>query len=503
MKLDIKLLLALLLFVTACSDDFLDADPDRYLSSDRADELLKTNPDKITEGYLLGMYYDLFKYRDSHDDFGLRAMMLATDMMTDDIAYNITQWFNFDYQLDNRGAPYRRPRSAWRTMYDGIRGANTVIGLIKPQDGEELENAVSRNAIGQAYTARAYFYFWLINMYQHPYQWNKDAPGVPIITEDEMKLARQPVRDVYDLILSDIDKGYNYLKGTNSASGRLNQYAAAAIYAKVLSFVNDYPNQWQEVVKYADIAIDGVPLMTADELAGFGFNTVSGNKNEVLWGALISTETNTFYASFMSHIDADAGGYGGALGQYKEPTSELVEALAAQEGDVRQMWFEERLINGEEEDENGDPIKVSRDPKLYVNKKFRDVGGFESDYIYLRVAEMHYLKAEALYLDGHEGDAKAALETIMQARMAGYTCTKSGEELMAEIDLQKRIDMWGEGTRLFDLKRRNEAIDRTGSENHRPNVIMNVLANDKLLIYRIPQVEIDANDEIGQEDQNP
>ncbi|MCS2703240.1 hypothetical protein NXX46_00015 [Phocaeicola vulgatus] len=37
---------------------------------------------------------------------------------------------------------------------------------------------------------------------------------------------------------------------------------AAAIYANILSFVNDYPDQWNEVAKYAKLAIEGGSLMS-------------------------------------------------------------------------------------------------------------------------------------------------------------------------------------------------------------------------------------------------
>ena len=46
---------------------------------------------------------------------------------------------------------------------------------------------------------------------------NKDKLGIPIYTESETKLNRVPVSEVYEQILSDIDKGYNYLKGKGIA----------------------------------------------------------------------------------------------------------------------------------------------------------------------------------------------------------------------------------------------------------------------------------------------
>ena len=87
-----------------------------------------------------------------------------------------------------------------------------LIGLA--EDGDETVETM----LGQSYTIRAYCYFWLINLYQQPYQWNQEKPGIPIYTETETRLERVPVKEVYDQILSDIDKGYNYLKGKGISS---------------------------------------------------------------------------------------------------------------------------------------------------------------------------------------------------------------------------------------------------------------------------------------------
>lgn len=57
-----------------------------------------------------------------------------------------------------------------------------------------------------------------------------------------------------------------------------------AIYANILSFVNDYPDQWNEVAKYAKLAIEGGSLMSEKELLS-GFNDLS--LSEVLWGLIL------------------------------------------------------------------------------------------------------------------------------------------------------------------------------------------------------------------------
>ena len=87
----------------------------------------------------------------------------------------------------------------------------------------------------------------------------------------------------------------------------------------------------------------------------------------------------------------------------------------------------------------------------------------------------------------------------MQTRVPGYTCDKSGDALLEEIEIQKRIEMWGEGRRLFDMKRRNEDLDRTHATNHSATTPKSVPAGDKLFIYQIPDKELNANSAITEQ----
>nr|WP_241510183.1 RagB/SusD family nutrient uptake outer membrane protein [Phocaeicola vulgatus] len=57
------------------------------------------------------------------------------------------------------------------------------------------------------------------------------------------------------------------------------------------------------------------------------------------------------------------------------------------------------------------------------------------------------------------------LTTIMKTRNPKYETSATSDALLQEIELQKRIEMWGEGRRLFDMKRRNESLDRTHAIN--------------------------------------
>ncbi|WP_319504031.1 RagB/SusD family nutrient uptake outer membrane protein [Bacteroides graminisolvens] len=480
------------LFISSCSGDFLDKEPTQNASEEQVQELLKNDPTKI-QAYITGYYRNLFDPESgaSHDDFGLKAIELATDLMGSDMAYYNSHFFVYDYNWDNRGSGYRRPTQTWQQLYAVISGANTVISSLKPKEGESISTEIEY-MLGQSYTVRAYAYFWLVNMFQQPYQWNKDKLGIPLYTEDQTRLERCSVSDVYAQILSDIDKGYNYLKGKGIAKkSELNEFAAAAIYANVLAFVSDEPNQWQKVAQYAELAIAGGTLMNSTELLS-GLNNI--NLSEVLWGADIDSESNTFYASFMSHMDPYSPGYGGDLGNYKMIASDLYDKIS--DTDIRKKWFGVDLA------ESNALYKYS----AYVQKKFIDVGSqggdvFSSDYIYLRTGEMYFLEAEALFMAGDESGAKAKLSSIMLTRDPQYSVTVSGDALLDEIKLQKRIEMWGEGRRLLDMKRRAEPLDRTQGINHRPTVLKTAGANDYRMIYLIPDKELNANSEITE--QNP
>jgi len=67
--------------------------------------------------------------------------------------------------------------------------------------------------------------------------------------------------------------------------------------------------------------------------------------------------------------------------------------------------------------------------------------------------------------------------------------------------VQRRIELWGEGFRWYDLNRLNLPLDRTGS-NQTVAVagFMEVAAGDNMWTWPIPQDEMDANDLM---EQNP
>ena len=120
------------------------------------------------------------------------------------------------------------------------------------------------------------------------------------------------------------------------------------------------------------------------------------------------------------------------------------------------------------------------------------------DVILMRASEMYLIEAEALARQNKNTEAQNVLFTLVSARDAGYTkSTNTGQALVDEILVQRRIELFLEGHRWFDMLRNDEALDLTnsgadpdlyldGMQQAKPSV------NDKW-IFMIPQRELDAN----------
>ncbi len=495
-----------LLLATACSEGYLETSPSEYLDEESLTEVIRKDPSKV-KAYVTGSYTSLYNagdYASSDDDTGLPCLKLAVDIRCEDIAYHRdAHFFKGDYQLTSRKATHRRVKSTWSLFYHVIDNANTVIKLLKPAQGEEVTDKETKITLGEAYSLRAYAYFWLINLWQHPYSAGTDQPGVPLKTDTEYRMERVSVGEIYTQILTDIDKGYNYLKGEGFHNGKvgISEFAAAAIYANALLFTGDNVHAAQ----YAEIAAKSTPLNSQSEMLS-GFNSL--NMSEVIWGYKPSSAIALFYDSFLSHVDPYMAGYGGTSGFRKLVASDLYDHIA--DNDIRKQWF------GYNETHNINKVDYSYEQNLnftnYLQNKFLDVyitdGGsaFTSSVIYLRSGEMYFVAAEAYYLSGNEAKAREMLNTVMESRIPDYKCTETGDALYRTICWQKRIETWMEGCRFFDAKRRGETIDRSTSINHAIDLAsfdaVTYSGRDYRLIFHIPNGEMENNPSISTEDDN-
>ncbi len=489
----IIVLFSLTIFLISCGDDFLNPDVTANATKDQITDVGKTSPEAIAvilEGMLNGIYAYTTEYQGTHDVFSVMSVELAGDMMTEDVAQLMNHYFYFDYQIDNRNSTYRRVIQSWITAYTIISKSNEVIEKIDPK----VTNATLKAYLGQALALRSYGFLMAIQRFQQTYKGNEQALGIPLYLTsqdenyvDDQKFPRVPVQKVYDQILSDLERAVGLLEGYNRpATTVINKNVAAGFLARACMVTE----KWDDAAKYANMARQGYSLMTANECKVDGFNDIS-NK-EWMWGADITGETTTKFASFFSHICTYDAGYGGAVGAYKAIDKRLFDQISLT--DARRNHFK---VPGSVVDNTSSLPEVKA--PVYTNLKFKKVTGWLADYVYMRASEMYLIEAEAYAHLNRGAEAAQVLKLLMQNRDPNWNKSTVSVE---DVFLQKRIELWGEGHIFYDYLRLKKGVNRIyDGSNHLEKIQLE--AGDWRFIYQIPQTEIDNNIDIPEKDQNP
>ena len=120
---------------------------------------------------------------------------------------------------------------------------------------------------------------------------------------------------------------------------------------------------------------------------------------------------------------------------------------------------------------------------------------------------MYLIEAEALARQtGKEAQAKDVLLLLAKNRDPQYTLsTNTGQALIEEILIQRRIELWGEGRNWTDLKRLNLPLVRPTSANaggglHVESFAVKIFepAGTNNWLWMLPKAEIDTNKDLQQ-----
>lgn len=503
----IKLLalpLALSLMMVGCKKDFLTTVP-----SDAVPRASLFETTAKTQLFLDGAYKNMFSFAlngtGRHDDFGPAAYQLDGDLMGNDMVVHSLGygWFNSSYQYTEYAqvAATRHPERAWNRFYYFVGVANELLERTDAAAGTQQEKDIIK---GQAHGMRAFAYYYLINYFQQTYKGNEGNKGVPLhlVTTDPNPKGRGTVQEVYDAIIADLAAAETLLNGKPRASkNNIDVSVVRGFQARVALLQED----WTTAATKANQARQGYTLMTAAQYQG-GFNDIANV--EWMWGSRIPSAEATVYASLMSHFDITNNGYAG-LGGQKKITKALYDMIPA--GDVRKTVFRTVAAGA---------TTQANPPMNQLKFRVKNAGSWEADYLYMRAAEMYLIEAEALARQGagQEANARTVLQTLVQARFPAYTTSATGTALINEILLQRRIELWGEGFALIDIKRLKTGLNRPGGDgNHGgSNLQTGSLAGsnfppgatttgpaDPRFIMKIPQAELDLNPNIPLSDQNP
>ncbi len=474
----------LLALTLGCKEEFLDKQPQGdFITESQLGNAAELNPE-LVNGTLQGVYATMFNTQTGgttgHDDFGHKAYDLFADFMSSDMALSVSTygWYRAgitEYQA-MQDFTFDENRQTWQHYYTMVRSSNTVIATLGGSDAEPGTD-VNRHILGQALAMRAHSYFYLVSYYANDY--NVDAPILPLYlgaTNDGQ--AKATTAEVYTLMEADLNRSIELLSNYNRPSKtEVSKEVAQAILAYVIASTRDV-SRMGEVVALTDavIANSGATPMSAAEITG-GFNNVA--IPGWLWGADLTADIGLGLISWWGQVDAFSYSYAWA-GDAKAMDASLYDAIPADDARKAQFFAGTGYYNLMPLDKFYDDDRVIGGAS----------GTVTADYVYMRIAEMHLLKAEALAKMGQDGPARTALANLLALRLpdTSYLNGLSGTALQDEIHLQTRIELWGEGKSYLALKRNQESVTR--GANHLSFVGDTFSHNDELMTFEIPEEEI-------------
>ncbi|MGL2988342.1 RagB/SusD family nutrient uptake outer membrane protein [Flavobacterium sp. RSSA_27] len=475
-----KLMVAFLgaLSIVSCGDDFInEAKPTNGVPVSTAFDTRES-----ANGVLSGIMRRFRGQFTSTDAAGVNSLFFARTVKGNDVISD-ANWYQFDYENDNREPTYRRTNFSWTYPYFMINQINTLIKGVT--ESTKLSETDKNELLGQGYALRAFFYHQLVLEFSKSYKLDPNFPAPPIYKDPTATpAAMSTVKEMYDFIVDDLTKAVSLCSTSRLGKSYVNKQVANAILAEVYQVMG----QWNLAETAAIAAYGGNPASVLDAstyAAGFKDYT----NREWLWGSPQSDDQSSFFwLAPHAFSDHRSNGYSSIY-----VNSDFVNMFSAT--DIRGGVGAGRLFNLK------NPSYAPTDYRYYVSNKFSF--SFSSHSPIIRYPEMILIEAEAKARQGNEAGAKAVLYALQKNRDANAVqSATTGQALIDEILVERRKELFMEnGVEWFDAKRLGTPMVRTG--NHRLKGVNNVTgnpfylqANDNRFFLKIPQAEIDANPNI-------
>lgn len=500
--------LASIAVMASCSDSYLQTNPITEIAKPQVTQSVKT----CRMGMRGIAYYMKSQYMNTNGGLfnngeGTLQAFYGEGLGQDDFMYLQQARFSGAYlNLEYCAQPgYWAPSAPWGYLYAVITQANTVLAGIDGAEGDEKE----RNFIkAQLLTFRAYAYWRLLQFYAPRWEDAKGGEIKVVVRRDGTELnADAPLmtmNETFEMIYKDLDDAIGYfeaapeVKRTDKIEPDLN--VARGIYARTALIKHD----WATAETMANKARTGYTIM--DE-AGYRDGFTNYDNEEWMWCSSKASDDSIYYWDNVAFYAANGAyiWYWAVMGAgainidlYRQmDEKDIRRALFLTPDKIPAMdeadWWSEDYINisnmslmrsrlgrtpirqfnawltdvtpagfnlaytapKDETQEQEIVVPLGAHGKLFANNG--DLGG---STLYMRAAEMLLIEAEAAAMQNKSTVAQNLLNELNSKRIPGYSCTKSGDDLINEVRLQRRIELWGEGHNWFDLKRWNLPIVR-------------------------------------------
>jgi hypothetical protein len=321
------------------------------------------------------------------------------------------------FRADNGAA-----QDIWDAIYDAINRVNVILDRVPAVT--DLDVTEKNEILGEAHFLRALHYHNLVKLYG-------DVPIrlTPVKDVNEAGGAvRSPVADVYAQILADLGEAGTLITAT-APTTQATLDAVAALTARVQLYRQDYA----AAVAAADVVIPNHSLATAySDLFDAGGQDTPEDIFKVTFTAV------QFNWLGFDYITETLDGGGGVLA----PSQSIIDAYDP--ADERLAW---NITLDDDDAPSG--------------TKWPTTAGAEDLHV-IRLAEVLLIKAEALARQNDLSGAVAAYNPIrVRAGLAPHVLgvdVTSQDEVLAAIDLERRLELAFEGDRWPDLVRTGQAV---------------------------------------------
>jgi starch-binding outer membrane protein, SusD/RagB family len=346
-------------------------------------------------------------------------------------------------------------RDTWLGAFNTINLANNVISAINvvaPADQNRVK--------GEALYLRACMFFELVKLYAKPYSAGGVTTnlGVPLVLtptkaiDASSYVARSTVEQTFTQIIADFNQAESLLPSVNPGSNATTRmvYATKAAAAAMLSRV------YLQMERYPD-ARDAANRAITEA-------TNNGRSLATTYAAAFNNSVNSPEYLFAMQVNAQDG-------TNSMHTYWSIPSFGGRDGDISIQASHLAFY---------DPLDARR-ALFYSGAGETRSGKWQQQYKVLpiiRLAEMYLTRAEANFRAGTVVGATPVADVNRTHQRAGLT--PFVVVTLADILLERKLELAHEGHAIADLKRLKQSAD-------------GFAYNDDEMVFPIPQREIDAS----------
>lgn len=485
MKRYIKLFLATLWLVPLMScekiDDFLDVRPvGQSIAVDNAsvDSAVYSSSAEV-ESALSGLYSEF------RNEYWELDYFVNGDAQSDDAYAGADNPANFQIDEMRIDAINSNVSRDWAYLYSTIGKANEIINNV--DSVADLPANRKAEIKGEASFIRAFHYFQLVQLWGDvPLQLTEirtvSAELLPVIYPI-MFPARAPQDSVYGVIIKDLELAAETTPVTASNKGYVTKGAANAMLAKV--YATKVPHEWDKVLQYTEAVING-PYTLVEE-----YDMLWNNQAE-------NTSESIFEINYEGTSSSGNWGVGMFVGtnwkKFNTPSNDLIAAFDAEGDQIRKdasVKFQD--VTGSWTDPYWDANNFP-----FINKYRNTTEPSSQNYIFIRLADIILLRAEALNETGDLQGAADLVNMIRERVDLDPIDATSYDQMKLAIEKERRLELAFEGHRWFDLKRTGRAIEVMSEVKGPGGESLDYPIDENKLLWPIPQSELDNNTKLVQ-----